>query len=119
MNDFNEKFRKRTKKFVLDIISLYRKLPKTEEARIIGRQILRSGSSVGSNFRAATRARSKNEYYAKMCIVVEETDETVFWLEIIEEAKILSKKELEEIANEANELLSIFAKTKKTLKNNK
>ena len=79
---FVEEFKKRTKQFVLRSIKLFQSLPQTEEARIIGKQFLRSSSSVGSNYRAVCRARSKAEFYAKLSIVVEEADESLFWLEI-------------------------------------
>jgi four helix bundle protein len=72
----------RTKVFVLDAIKFYQSLPKTEEAKMIGRQFMRSSSSVGANYRAACRSRSKAEFYSKLSIVVEEADETAFWLEI-------------------------------------
>ena len=71
----------RTKSFALRIIWMFRSLPKTEEARIRGRQLLRSGTSVAANYRAVCRARSKPEFTAKLGVVVEEADETVFWLE--------------------------------------
>ena len=69
----------RTKRFALRILKLFRSLPKTEEARILGRQLLRSGTSIGANYRAACRARSRAEFIAKLGIVLEEADETVFW----------------------------------------
>jgi four helix bundle protein len=115
-NNFNEKFRIRTKKFALDIIKLFQMLPKTDEARIIGKQLLRSGSSVAANFRAACRARSTKEYFAKICIVVEECDETVFWLELLEEANIIQSEKLKFLHDESEELIAIFAKTKKNIK---
>lgn len=70
--------KKRTKKFALSIIDLYRKLPKNGEARVVGNQLLRCGTSVGANYRAAFRGRSDREFYTKPCIVVEEADETTF-----------------------------------------
>jgi len=79
-SEFAEYFRNRTKKFVIDNIKLFRLLPKTEEAKIIGRQLLRSSSSVGANYRAVCRARSQAEFYAKLSIVVEEADESLFWM---------------------------------------
>jgi four helix bundle protein len=83
---------------------------------VIRKQVIRSGTSVAANFRAACRARSDTEYYSKICIVVEETDETVFWLEIIEDI-IPNKKELFiPLLKEANELLNVFSSTKKKLK---
>jgi len=80
---FNEKYRSRTKKFAIAIIRFYGRQKKTDEMRIIGKQLVRSATSVAANFRAATRARSNAEFFSKMCIVVEEADETVFWLEIL------------------------------------
>ena len=91
---FNDEFRDRTKQFALRIIKLFRSLPKTEEARIIGKQLLRSGCSVGANFRAATRARSNAEFYSKLSIVVEEADESAFWMELLIESEIMPGKKL-------------------------
>ncbi len=85
--EFAEAFKKRTQKFVVDNIKFFRTLPKTEEAKIIGRQLLRSSSSVGANYRAACRARSKAEFHSKLSIVVEEADESIFWMEILIEAE--------------------------------
>jgi four helix bundle protein len=81
--EFAEAFKVKTKKFVVDNIKFYRTLPKTEEAKIIGRQLLRSSSSVGANYRASCRARSKAEFHSKLSTVVEEADESVFWMDII------------------------------------
>ena len=92
--EFAEMFKKRTKKFVIDNIKLFRTLPKTEEAKIIGRQLLRSSSSVGANYRAACRARSKAEFHSKLSTVVEESDESVFWMEILIEAEIVILQEI-------------------------
>ncbi len=115
-NNFNEKFRIRTKKFALDIIKLFQVLPKTDEARIMGKQLLRCSTSVAANFRAACRARSTKEYFAKICIVVEECDEAVFWLELLKEANIIQSEKLEYLQNESEELIAVFAKTKKNIK---
>lgn len=114
---FIEKFKTRTKKFVVDNIDLYRQLPKTEEAKIIGRQLLRSSSSVGANYRAACRARSQAEFHSKMSIVVEEADETLFWMEILIEAKIVNPHEVERLFNEANEILRVVSAARKTVSN--
>jgi four helix bundle protein len=84
-----EILRERTKQFAIQIVRLVRIFPKNEEARIIGRQLMRSSTSVAANYRAVCRARSKAEFIAKICIVVEEADETVFWLEMITELNIL------------------------------
>ena len=114
---FNEDLRDRTKKLVITIIGFYRTFPKTEEARIIGKQILRSATSVGANFRAACRGRSDNEYFAKLCIVVEELDETLFWLEIIKETNLLKSEQTNLIIAESEEILKILSVTKKNAKN--
>jgi len=93
-SEFAENFRNRTKKFVVDNIKLFRTLPKTEEARIIGKQLLRSSSSVGANYRAVCRSRSQAEFYSKISIVVKEADESVFWMEILVEAEIIKQMKL-------------------------
>src|ERR1700744_5495685 len=92
--EFAEEFRNRTKKFVVDNIKFFRTLPKTEEAKIIGRKLLRSSSSVGANYRAACRARSQAEFHSKLSIVVEEADESVFWMEILIEAEVVEASKL-------------------------
>lgn len=106
----------RTKQFAIRIVKLFRSLPKTEEARVIGRQVLRSGTSVAANYRAVCRSRSKAEFIAKVGVVVEEADETVFWLELLGETGIVRQKRLEELLLEANELLAIFAASQRTAK---
>ena len=88
----SEELKNRTKKFAIRIVKLFRSLPKTEEARVIGKQVLRSGTSVAANYRAVCRARSKAEFVAKIGGVVEEADETVFWLELLIETGILEAK---------------------------
>ena len=116
--DFAEAIRNRTKKFVVDNIRFYRTLPKTEEAKIIGRQLLRSSSSVGANYRAACRARSKAEFHAKLSIVVEEADESLFWMEVLVEAEVVKQTELTYLTDEANQILKIAAASRKTVSNN-
>jgi four helix bundle protein len=108
----------RTKQFAIRIVKLFRALPKTEEARIIGKQILRSGTSVAANYRAVCRARSNAEFIAKIGVVVEEADETVFWLELLKETEIININKLKNLMNEANELLAIFAASQITAKTN-
>jgi four helix bundle protein len=112
--DFAEIIKKRTKQFVIDNIKLFRDLPKTEEAKIIGKQLLRSSSSVGANYRAACRARSKAEFGAKLSIVVEEADESVFWMEIMVEAGIGNNERIKPLMAEGNEILKIVAAARKT-----
>ncbi len=111
-----EQLRERTKQFAIRIVRLFRALPRTEEARVIGKQVLRSGTSVAANYRAVCRARSKAEFIAKIGIVVEETDETVFWLELLIETGIVQQNRMDELLTEANELLAIFAASQRTAK---
>jgi len=93
---------------------LVRSLPKSSEAQVLGKQLLRSGTSVGANYRAAGRARSKAEFISKIGIVVEEADETVFWLELLIESGIVKEGLLSELLTEANELVAIFAASQRT-----
>jgi four helix bundle protein len=116
--DFAEAFRNRTKKFVVDNIRFYKTLPKTEEAKIIGRQLLRSSSSVGANYRAACRARSQAEFHSKLSIVVEEADESAFWMEGLIEAQIVKKSDLVSLLDEANQILKIVSASRKTVSTN-
>jgi four helix bundle protein len=109
-----EELRNRTKRFALRIIRLFRHLPLAPEAQVLGKQLLRSGTSVGANYRAAGRARSKAEFVAKMGIVVEEADEAVFWIECLIESGIVKSDLLTDLLSEANELLAIFAASQKT-----
>ena len=111
-----EALKVRTKKFALRVLRLYRSLPHTEEARILGRQILRSGTSIGANYRAACRGRSRAEFAAKLGIVLEEADETVFWLELIQDASIVPKEKLCALTKEANELVAIIVASLRTVK---
>jgi four helix bundle protein len=91
-------------------------LPRCDETFIIGRQLLRSATSVAANYRAACRARSRPEFLAKLGIVVEEADETVFWLELLADAGLISRSLLSEVADEASQLLAIFAASQLTVK---
>lgn len=106
----------RTKKFAIRIVRFFRSLTKTEEGRILGRQLLRSGTSVAANYRAACRARSRAEFIAKMGTVVEEADESVFWLELLSESGVTPASATAELLAEANELLAIFAASHQTAK---
>jgi four helix bundle protein len=109
-----EELRNRTKRFALRIIRLFRSLPRSTEAQVLGKQLLRSGTSVGANYRAAGRSRSKAEFISKMAIVVEEADEAVFWLECLVESGIVKEELLKELMIEANELVAIFAASHRT-----
>src|SRR5262245_57389766 len=114
-----EDLRDRTKKFAIRIVYLFRALPKSTEAQVIGKQLLRSGTSVAANYRAVCRARSKAEFIAKLGIVAEEADESVCWLEMIESTKILNPKRLEGILKESRELAAIFSASLKTARGNR
>jgi four helix bundle protein len=109
----------RTKKFALRIIQAFSRLPKTDEARVIGRQFLRSGTSVAANYRAACRTRSAADFISKISIVVEEADETLFWLELVTEANLVQPKVVEALVLECEELLKIFSASLATAKANR
>jgi four helix bundle protein len=109
-----EDLRRRTKAFALRVIKLFRALPKTEEARVLGRQVLRSGTAVAANYRSACRARSRADFISKIGITVEEADETGFWLELIVDAGIIKKSKLESLMVVADELVRIFQSTRTT-----
>ena len=110
---FVEQFRMRTKKLALNVIRFSQTLPRTEESTIMKRQLLRAATSVGANYRAACRARSSAEFFAKLSIVVEEADETLFWLELLEESGTTTKEAVSKIMTEATEILSVMAKARK------
>ena len=108
----------RTKKFHIDIIKLCHDFPKTAAGFEIAKQIIRSAGSVGSNYRASSRAKSKRDFIYKIQIVIEEADESQYWLEVIEEAQIKPGNETKRLIKEANELTAIFTATNKTAKAN-
>ena len=110
-----EALKQRTKEFSLRIIRLFQSLPKTDEARIVGKQLLRSSTSVAANYRAACRARSDAEFFSKISIVVEEADETLFWLELLVEATIIEKHLLTSLMDESEQLVKIM----NTIRHNK
>ena len=110
---FNEALRARTKEASLRIIRVFQQLPRTGEASVLGKQLLRSATSVAANFRAACRGRSTAEWYAKLCICVEEADETLFWLELLGDSGIVPKTRLESLEQEYLEIVSILAAARK------
>lgn len=112
---FIEKMKARTKKFALDIIAFCSDLPKETINYRLGDQLLRSGTSVGANYRASCRARSQAEFYSKISIVIEEGDESGFWLELFIESGRKNTEEAHRLLTEANEITSIMAKARKTL----
>ncbi len=109
-----QQLRDRTKLFATRIVRLFRALPKNEETRVIGQQLLRCGTSVAANYRAVCRARSRAEFISKMSIVVEECDESALWMELLVETDIVKPVLLKELLQEANELTAIFASARKT-----
>jgi four helix bundle protein len=104
----------RTKQFALRVIKLVGELPRTIEGRAIASQLMRSGTSVAANYRAACRARSKPEFIAKLGTVEEEADESAFWLELIVDAGLMSDSKIRPLLNEASEIVAIMASSKKT-----
>ena len=103
------------KQLAIRIIKMYEQLHKTDSIRIIGKQLVRSCTSTAANYRAACRARSKAEFFSKMSIVVEEADETVFWLELLEEGDLVPASRLAALKQEASEILRIVAKARKNI----
>ena len=114
--DKHQELRKRTKDFALRIIRMSQVIPTNREANVISRQILRSATSMAANYRAVGLARSKAEFIAKLGIVIEEADETVFWLELLSDSGIVKEKKLRELLAEANQLLLIFSASRGTAK---
>ena len=104
----------RTKRFGLRVLKLVAVLPKTVEGRAIANQLVRSGTSVGANYRAACRGRSKAEFISKLGTVEEEADESAFWMELIIEGGMMSQKRVDPLLKEANELVAIMAASRKS-----
>jgi len=111
-----EDLTERTKRFALRIIELVASLPKNRVANVIGYQIMKSGTSIGANYREAKRARSQADFVAKIGICEQETDETLYWLELLSESGVVSPYRLTELIDEANQLLAIFIASSKTAK---
>jgi four helix bundle protein len=110
---FIERLKKRTKKFAVDVIKFCNSLKTCKASSVVTYQLVKSATSTGANYRAACRARSKSEFFSKICIVVEEVDESEYWLEIINEANLSNdREELTRLTNEANEITKIMSKAK-------
>jgi four helix bundle protein len=109
----------RTRKFAVTILNFVDRLPNRRSANIIGNQLGRSASSIASNYRAACRSRSHNEFISKIGIVEEEADESVFWLDICPDTNNTTKEIIEPLLNEARQLTAIFTAANKTAKQNK
>jgi four helix bundle protein len=106
----------RTKSFAIRITNLFRSLPRSPDAQTLGKQLPRSGISVGANYRAVCRARSQAEFIARMGVVVEEADETVFWLELLGETGVVRQDRTQDLLTEADELVKIFGASLRTSK---
>jgi len=111
--------RARTKQFALRTVRLFGRLPTTSEAQVIGKQLLRSGTSVAANYRESCRARSDAEMLAKLGIVEQELDESILWLELLGDAEILRAELLQDILDEAEQLLRMTVSSIKTLKSHR
>lgn len=116
--DFNQVFRDRTKNFSISIIRSLSSLPYSDDLSIIRKQIIRSATSVAANYRAVSRARSEKERFSKICIVVEEIDETQLWLEIIEELGYLNEEKILHLKQECEELVKVMTTYKFKLSKN-
>jgi four helix bundle protein len=113
-----EELKRRTKRFGLDVIELVESLPPTQTGKVIGNQLLRSGLSVGANYRAACRARSKADFISKVGITIEEADESQHWLEMLVEAGLVPQDKLKPLVKEADELVAILTASAKTAREN-
>ncbi len=111
-----EEMKTRTKQFALRVIRLVESLPNGKAANVIGNQLLRSGTSVGANYRASCRAKSTADFAHKLSIVEEEADESIYWMELLIEGKIIKENLLENLIDEANQILSIIVSSIKTVK---
>ena len=115
----SEELKKRTKRFALEAMELVDLLPNIAKGRVVGNQFLRCATSVGANYRAATRARSHAEFIAKIGIVEEEADEACYWLELMAEAKLLQSAKVASLLAEACELTAIFTASGRTARANR
>lgn len=110
----NGKLKERTKQFAIEIIKLVESLPKGLIAGVIGKQLLRSATSVGANYRSACRAKSRADFISKMGIVEEEADESLYWLELLLEDRLVSRKQIEHLMTEGNEITAMVVASIKT-----
>ena len=116
--EFIERLRNRTKRFAVNVIRFCDTLKIGKASSVITYQLIKSATSTAANYRAACRARSNKEFYSKICIVVEEADETEYWLEVIKDAELTENTlELEELLNEIIEIIKIMSKAKSTSSN--
>jgi four helix bundle protein len=109
-------FKERTKRLGLRVIDLVESLPKTKTAEVIGRQLLRSATSIGANYRAACRGKSTADVLAKLAIVEEEADETTYWLELLVESRTVNENQVAELLKETNEITAMVVASIKTMR---
>jgi four helix bundle protein len=114
-----DEMKERTRAFALRIIHLVEALPRTRTADVIGKQLLRCGTSVGANYRASCRARSQADFVAKMGIVEEEADETIYWIELLVESDLMKKERVVNLLDEANQIVAIVVSSIRTARGNK
>src|SRR5437588_4916694 len=121
MNTLNQArhLQDRTKAFAVRIIKSFARLPNDEAARIIGRQFLRSGTSLAAKYRSPCRARSTADFISKISVVAEEADETLFWFELLVESQLIAARTLQPVMSECEELLKIFGASLATAKRNR
>jgi four helix bundle protein len=112
----SEDLKTRTKEFAVRVIRLCRSMPKTEESALIRKQLFRCGTSVGANYRACCRGRSKPDFISKLGIALEEADEALYWMELVVATEVMPAQLLEPLMAEANELVSIFVASLNTAK---
>jgi len=114
-----QEFKKRTKDIALRIIKLVDSLPGSKSSEVIGKQLLRSGTSVGANYRAACRAKSSADLLHKLAIVEEEADESLYWIELLIDAKIIPEQKLSILMNDLNEIISMIVASIRTMRSKK
>jgi four helix bundle protein len=119
MGNPGDDLKSRTKKFALEVIKLVEAMPRTPTVNVLGRQALRSATSVGANYRAACRSQSRAAFIAKMSIVIEECDETQYWLELMKDMRLIDNAVFDRLYDEADQLVAIFVASKITAKSNK
>jgi four helix bundle protein len=112
--DHNDNLKARTKDFALRVVRLVRALPPSREGDVIGRQLLRAGTSVGANYRSACRACSTPEFVSRMAVVEEEADEAAYWMELLAETGIMEESRLSKLLDEAHQLVAIMVASIKT-----
>lgn len=116
--EFAKKMQRRTMEFAVQVVKFFIKLPRTDEARVPGKQLLRAGTSVGANYRAVCRSKSEADFISKMGTVVEEADECGFWLDLLVNSGVCPTAVVQPLKTEADELLRIFSTSLNTAKEN-